>query len=174
MVKNSKNGVIDVDVHASELAKIFGVKPGKIIHEAVAYKPKKERVPPHADVQAFECSVASLELSGSLTVSPWMTRPPSPDRRPVNSMSVAIFAFRSAEPAAADPSAASPSADLNDSRSEDAEVLANTPACFCCNDEGVVDIPKKDYSLSTEQLYDEEISWVDIAAAAAAAAAAYA
>ena len=80
VVKNSKNGVIDVDVHASELAKIFGVKPGKIIHEAVAYKPKKERVPPHADVQAFECSVASLELSGSLTVSPRRTRPPSPDR----------------------------------------------------------------------------------------------
>ena len=79
-VKNTKNGVIDVEVHASELAKIFGIKQGKIIHAAVAYKPKKERVPPHADVQAFECSVASLELSGSLTVSPRRTRPPSPDR----------------------------------------------------------------------------------------------
>ena len=74
-------------------------------------------------------------------------------------MSVAIFAFMSAEPAAADPSAVSPSADLNDSRSE---VLANTPACFRCNDEDVIDIPNKDNSLSTEQLYDEEVSWVDL------------
>ena len=33
-VKNTKNGVIDVEVHASELAKIFGIKQGKIIHAA--------------------------------------------------------------------------------------------------------------------------------------------
>ena len=162
IVKNTKNGVVDVVVHASQLAKIFGVKQGKIIHAAVAYKPKKERVPPHADVQAFEGSVASLELSGSLQVSPWRTRPPSPDRRPVNSMSVAIFAYMSAESVAADSPAVSPSADLNDSRSEDAEVCANQPACFCCNDEDIIDMPNKDNSLTTEQLYDEEVSWVDL------------
>ena len=68
----------------------------------------------------------------------------------------------SAESVAADSPAVSPSADLNDSRSEDAEVCANQPACFCCNDEDIIDIPNKDNSLTTEQLYDEEVSWVDL------------
>jgi hypothetical protein len=120
IVKNTKNGVVDVGQHAKALSVVFGVPEGQIIHAAVAYKPRKERMPTTASQEAYDCSVASLELCGTLSVAPWRIRPPSQDRRPVHAMSVAIFAFRSPE---------MPS----ESAEEPAMPSCDEPACFCCS-----------------------------------------
>ena len=154
IVKNTKNGVIDIAQHSQGLAQVFGVKEGKIVHAQVAYKPKKERIPPHADVTPFDCSVASLELTGTLNVSPWRIRSPSPDRRPVAQMSVAIFAFAPGE----NPRVQS---NATDEPIPDDCNAVDTP-CFCCNTQDHVDLPQIGNTLSTEALYDEDFSWVDL------------
>lgn len=89
-----QNWVLDVTEHAEALSKVFDVSKGSITYTAVAYKPQKERMPPTAAQVAYECSVANLGSHGIMDLSPWRIRSPSEERRPVNPMSVAIFAFR--------------------------------------------------------------------------------
>ena len=153
IVKNTKNGVVDVSEHAKALSVVFGVPEGQIIHAAVAYKPRKERMPTTASQEAYDSSVASLEICGTLSVSPWRIRPPSQDRRPVPSMSVAIFAFRVPDqPKEFANEMAEPRSD---------EPCRDEPACFCCNEHDDVTPPDKGIDIPVESLY-EEISWVEL------------
>ena len=70
MVKNTKNGVIDVTEHAEALSKVFDVSKGSITYAAVAYKPKKERMPPTAAQVAY-----NVLLPTSTHMESWMCRP---------------------------------------------------------------------------------------------------
>ena len=63
MVKNAKNGVIDLDVYRKSLAKVFNINGEDIAYAAVAYQPKKEGLPSQANSQQFEVSVAEIDPS---------------------------------------------------------------------------------------------------------------
>ena len=146
VVKNTKKGVVDVDWLKEQLVTIYGNKGEGIVHAAVAYKPKKERIPQDAGQVPYMVSVATLSADGQLHVSPWQCRPQDPDRKPVNAMPVAIFAYAHAE-----------------SSEETAAVgHEHTEACCtCCNDaEPHHDVPAS--QLDVEQLYDEDNNWVDV------------
>ena len=69
-MKNTKNGVIDVTEHAEALSKVFDVSKGSITYAAVAYKPKKERMPPTAAQVAY-----NVLLPTSTHMESWMCRP---------------------------------------------------------------------------------------------------
>lgn len=103
VVKNTKGGVVDLEKYGKMLSEVFGTVVGEITYAAIAYKPKKERIPSYAGQVPLQCAVASLEPHGTMSVSPWRIRVPSEDRRPVSAMSVAIFAFRAAEGVYPDP-----------------------------------------------------------------------
>ena len=45
VAKNTKKGVVDVDSSKEQLVTIYGNKGEGIVHAAVGYKPKKERIP---------------------------------------------------------------------------------------------------------------------------------
>ena len=147
VVKNTKNGVIDLKTHSKALEIIFGVSKEPIVHAAVAYRPKKERVPPGADKQEFQCSVASLELCGKFAISPWRNRTASIDRRPVIAMNTAIFAFRLPEP----------SPDVSNACQEPTE-----PSCYCCSACDSSPIQPECHGLDVEELYNENMDWVDL------------
>ena len=78
-VKNTKQGVVDVEWLKEHLVSIFGNKGEGIVHAAVAYKPKKERIPQDAGQVPYMVSVATLSADGQLHVSPWQCRPQDPD-----------------------------------------------------------------------------------------------
>ena len=123
------------------------VSKDSVVHAAVAYRPKKERVPPGADKQEFQCSVASLELCGKFAISPWRNRTASIDRRPVTAMNTAIFAFRLPEP----------SSDVSNACQEPTE-----PSCYCCSTCDSSPIQPECHGLDVEELYNENMDWVDL------------
>ena len=145
VVKNTKNGVVDMNVYRNELAKIFGEKADNLFYAAVAYQPKKERIPVEAGTQSFEVSVAEMSKSGDFTVHPWRTRSASNDRCTVSPMSVAIFAFRLPEPLHNTP----------------AGVASEQPTCFCCNENDAETTQNHSSTIGMETLY-EETDWVDL------------
>eukprot|EP00435_Cladocopium_sp_Y103_P025552 s3203_g6.t1 len=145
VVKNTKNGVVDMNVHKESMAKIFGEVADNIFYAAVAYQPKKERIPVEAGSQTFEVSVAEMSKSGEFTIHPWRTRPASDDRCTVSPMNVAIFAFRLPEPLHVTP----------------AEVASEEPTCFCCNEHDAETTQINNGTLGMETLY-EETDWVDL------------
>ena len=144
MVKNTKNGVIDLDVHRESLAKVFNINGEDITYAAVAYQPKKERIPSQASSQQFEVSVAEMSKDGQFTVHPWRIRPCGEERRPVSPMSVGIFAFRCPVSESVTP----------------VEEAIQGPACYCCN-ELSSSMPESRSGIGMETLY-EETDWVDL------------
>ena len=149
IVKNTKNAIIDLDTHRDSLTKIFGEKGKQIIYGAVAYSPKKERVPADSNRVAYEGSIATLGSDGDFCVHPWRMRPPSEDRRQVAPMKVAIFVYIAPIP----------------SVPEDPSHLHETceDQCFCCrspNTDSSDELGFQDNDLSVEALY-EDTDWID-------------
>ena len=149
IVKNTKNAIIDLETHRDSLTKIFGERGKQIIYGAVAYSPKKERVPADSNRVAYEGSIATLGTDGDFCVHPWRMRPPSEDRRQVAPMKVAIFVYIAPFPS--DP--------------EDPSHMPETceDQCFCCrspNTDNSDEIGFQDNDLSVEALY-EDTDWID-------------
>ena len=145
IVKNTKNGIVDVELYKEQLSVIYP-EGSASVYAATAYRPKKERVPKDSNSVAYECSVASLSHDGTFDVSPWRTRIPSEERRPVSPMSVAIFAFRHSEPKVT---------------VSCVESFKDRSTCFCCSETDPINIQEDDTSVSVETLY-EEVDWIDV------------
>lgn len=150
IVKNTKNAVVDLEVHQESIVKIFGEKGKQIVYGAVAYSPKKERVPADANKITYEGSIATMGSDGEFCVHPWRIRAPSEDRRQVAPMKVAIFVYTAPYP-------------------NEPEDPSNMPDCvshcFCCKGHDINsddEIGQQDNDLSVEALY-EETDWVDAA-----------
>ena len=145
IVKNTKNGQVEISKFDKELNSIFGGDNKGINFAAVAYHPKKERIPTTAGLTEFQVSVASLNKNGVFAVSPWRTRPASDERCPVNPMDVAIFAFC-----------------LPEQTSQSASDCADQgPTCFCCSQEDSQSTQQPDLDIPVEVLY-EDTDWVDL------------
>ena len=155
MVKNTRQGKVNVERFQSDLQQLFGGRGLDITHCFVAYRPRLERIPPDAGVQAYDRSVASLTVDGTLTVSPWSQRLPGEIRRQVTQVNVCLFAYIPVDCAEAADSVHS--AGHRDHH------------CFCCREcdsEGdeldhTADNPQEEtmYEVDAEALYGEDCDW---------------
>ena len=172
IVKNTKNGKVDLDKYSESLETIFGSNSSGLTSVLTAYKPRLERIPQEAATSSLYVSVVSLGVDGKLESAPWRLRPSGASRKPVHAMSVALFAFRSGEPV---PSPAI-SADENSSRqSPTTSVIANpsmsvAPAvnnqCYCCSSNDSIEFSDEetngyDENIDIDVLY-EDMDWTDI------------
>ena len=145
ILKNTKNGVVDIVRHKDDLVQIYGASGNQIEHAFVGYKPKLERIPHDVENKEYLVSIVSLDKDKTFNVSPWQVRPSGVQRRPVSPMPVALFCFRAPEPAV-----------CADDSSPDQQ-----PICMCCCECDAGDTQSPDGEIPLETLY-EESDWVDV------------
>eukprot|EP00435_Cladocopium_sp_Y103_P065222 s43_g27.t1 len=145
ILKNTKNGIVDLAKHKDDLIQIYGAVGSQIEHAFVGYKPKLERIPHDVENKEYLVSVVSLDKDKTFNVSPWQIRPSGVQRRPVSPMPVALFCFRAPEQTAC---AKQPSPDQQ-------------PICMCCSEHDAGDTQSPDTEIPLETLY-EESDWVDV------------
>ena len=153
ILKNTKRGIVDIELYQKELHKIFGDNGKPFLHVFAAYRPRLERIPKEAQTMTFDRAVATLNETGDLHVTPWDVRIAGAMRRPVRQVSTALFAFQ----------AESNCATLPTESAEQVDAKPPEHTCYCCNDcdlEGVSQQPFGTYS-ELEALY-EEADWLEV------------
>ena len=171
IVKNTKNGRVDIEKFLDPLKTIFGENSPNLSTVLVAYKPKLERIPEIASRESIYVSVISLATDGRLEKSPWKLRPSGASRKPVHAMSVALFAFLNGEPApspahSADESSSEPSPSTSVMVQPSTSVApAARETCYCCSpknqDEPAIDEDGNHNDVDLDVLY-EDIDWTDL------------
>lgn len=155
IVKNTRQGIVNVDRFREELQLIFGYRGSLIDHAFVAYQPRLERIPHDAGVSTYQKSVAILH-EGNFRVEPWSTRFPGAERKPVERVNSALFVFCGT---------ASPEMEHNSD-----SVDKKCHSCYCCgdldsegdNNNSDSEDQSMDSPISTEVLFSDDTDWVDV------------
>eukprot|EP00438_Fugacium_kawagutii_P028282 Skav227626 [mRNA] locus=C9358797:125:8101:- [translate_table: standard] len=150
IVKNTRNGVVDIEEYRKELSSIFGSSSSQIVHAFVAYRPRLERIPDDAGTQPYHQAIASLTHDGVFTVHPWSARNAGAERRAVERVNVSLFAFTRP--------------DTSSEEAMPADASHCSHSCYCCREcdsegEEIMLVPESDVSCSTEALYGDESNW---------------
>ena len=124
-------------------------------------------MPHDASTNPYEMKVVSLDKDGNLASQEWTIRAPNSSRRPVNSMQVAVFAFRPLQPEIHeevhnDPSPSEKEVAFEERRTDHSQDFK----CDCCCVEDPFEYEDtqfhtESHDMSLETLYGDT-DWVDV------------
>lgn len=167
VVKNTKRGIVDLETFQKQIDIICEDSNSTTTHAFVAYKPRLERMPHDASTNPYEMKVVSLDKDGNLASQEWTIRAPNSSRRPVNSMQVAVFAFRPLQPEIHeevhnDPSPSEKEVAFEERRTDHSQDFK----CDCCCVEDPFEYEDtqfhtESHDMSLETLYGDT-DWVDV------------
>ena len=146
IVKNTKNGQVDLSVFQDELYVIFGNSSTHITDAQIGYKPKLERIPRDAQTHEMYQSVVTLNPDGVFQVTPWTIRPAGVSRRRVDPVSIALFVHRPVN-----------SVIHQTGRDDKPELM-----CLCCSEDIPFDQESDEPDYDNLEILYEETDWTSI------------